>query len=202
MLRFLGILSLGHLFFGGRHHHLRRGILFGALLGWLANRDFDTDRAAEDVRRAARTVRRTAHDAVRAARREIRNAAHDRRTAEIHERIDRKKAEHEEHLRAVRAEIEARKAEREERLRAVRAGADARKARREEDRKAQAERKGCGTVVQALPECDTKEAREIRELTEELERDARTAAMYADVPVLHFPENEKYFSARKYEYGY
>ena len=51
MLRLLGILSLGHLFSGGRrHHHLRRGILFGVLLGYLANRDFDADRVAEDVR--------------------------------------------------------------------------------------------------------------------------------------------------------
>ena len=83
MLRFLGILSLGHLLFGGRRHHLRRGILFGALLGFLANRNFDKDRAAKDVRKAARNVRRTAHDAVRTARREIRKAAHDRKIGEI-----------------------------------------------------------------------------------------------------------------------
>ena len=79
MLRLLGILSLGHLLFGGRHHHLRRGILFGALLGFLANKNFDTNRVAEDVREKARKAERTARDAVRAAKREIRNAAHDRR---------------------------------------------------------------------------------------------------------------------------
>ena len=171
MLRLLGILSLGHLLFGGRHHHLRRGILFGALLGFLANRDFDADRAAEDVRKAARKVRRTAHDAVRAAKREIRKAAHEQRTAEIHEKIDARKAEREERLNALHAEIEARKARRE-------------------------------AVVHALPTSGTEEAKAIRELAEDLERDARTAAMAADVPTIDFPEEEeeKYFSSGKYGY--
>ena len=75
MFRLLGILSLGHLLFGGRHHHraLRRGLLFGVLLGYFANRDFDMNRVQEDAREAARKARRTAHEAARAARREIRN---------------------------------------------------------------------------------------------------------------------------------
>ena len=55
--------------------------------------------------------------------------------------------------------------------------------------------------VYALPECDTREAKEIRDLAEDLERDARTAAMAADVPVIQFPdEDEKYHASRKYGY--
>ena len=41
-----------------------------------------------------------------------------------------------------------------------------------------------------------------RELTEELERDARTAAMAADVPTIDFPKDEeKYYSSGKYGYA-
>ena len=54
----------------------------------------------------------------------------------------------------------------------------------------------------ALPVSGTKEAKEIRELTEELERDARTAAMAADVPTIDFPKDEeKYYSSGKYGYA-
>ena len=76
MLRLLGILTLGNLLFGGRHHRraLGRGLLFGALLGYLANRDFDADRVAEDIREKARKAKRTARDAVKAAKREIRKS--------------------------------------------------------------------------------------------------------------------------------
>ena len=181
MLRFLGMLSLGNLFFGGRHHRLRRGLLFGALLGFVASRDFDTDRVEDDFRKAARKVRRAAHDAARAARREIRKVTHDRKMEEIHERIDVRKAEREERLNALHAEIEARKA-----------------------RKAEAEIRNEApeqNVVRALPVSGINEAKEIRELAEGLERDARTAAMAADVPTIDFPEDdEKYFSSRKYGY--
>ena len=176
MLRLLGILSLGHLLSGGRHHGraLRRGLLFGALLGYFANRDFDMNRVQEEVRETARKARRSAHEAARAAREEIRHARrseHDRRIAE--------------RLEAIRAEAEARRAERENR-----------KAEREE-RKAEA----AGTVY-ALPECDTREAKEIRDLAESLERDARTAAMAADVPVIELPEEDgKYDASRKYGYA-
>ena len=47
------------------------------------------------------------------------------------------------------------------------------------------------------------EARINEELVEELERDARTAAMAASVPTIHFPdeENEKYYSSGKYGYA-
>ena len=175
MLRLLGILSLGHLLFGGRHHRraLRRGLLLGALLGWLANKDSDMDRARKDARDAVRKARRTVHDAARAARKEIRNIRkeeHDQRTAE---RLD-----------ALRAEAEER-----------RAGRDERKA---EQKKAEAVK-----VLHALPECDTRESKEIRELAEDLERDARTAAMAADVPVIEFPAEEegKYHASRKYGYS-
>ena len=187
MLRLLGILSLGHLLFGGRHHRLRRGILFGALLGFLANRHFDTERAAEDARNAARNVRKTArdarrtsHDAVRTARREIRKTMHDRKIAEIHERIDARKAEREERLNAIHAEIEARKAKK----------AEVRIAKQEQD------------TVRALPVSGTNEAKEIQDLEEGLERDARTAAMAANVPTIEFPDEDgKYFPSGKYGYA-
>ena len=180
MLRLLGILSLGHLIFGGRRRRLRRGILFGALLGFLANRDFDTERAAGDVHQAARNARRAARDAVRTARQEIRKAAHDQKIAEIHERIDARKAEREERVRAIHAEIEARKAQ----------SAAARSAEPERN------------TVRALPVSGTNEAKEIRELVEGLERDSRTAAMAADVPTIDFPDEDgKYFSSGKYGYA-
>ena len=185
MLRLLGILSLGQLLFGGRHHRLRRGILLGAILGYLANKNFDTNRVAEDVREKARKAERAAHEAVRAAKREIRKADHDRRAEEIHERVEARRAEREERLNALHAEIEARKARREEANQTRTAT------------KVQSE-----TVIHALPNCGTDEAKVIRELTEDLERNARTAAMAADVPTIDFPENdEKYFSSRKYGYA-
>ena len=176
MLRLLGLLSLGHLIFGGRRRFCR-GLLFGALLGYLANRDFDGGRVAEDVRRKARKAERAAREAVRAARREIRKVGHAQRTEEIHEKID------------------ARKAEREERLKAIHAGIEARKARKEQTREPE-------TTVRALPVSGLHEAKEIRELAEDPERDARTAAMAANVPTIDFPEgNGKYDSSRKYGYA-
>ncbi len=50
MLRLLGLLTLGHMVFGGHSHHharrlLRRGLLLGALLGLFAG--------SADARRAA-----------------------------------------------------------------------------------------------------------------------------------------------------
>jgi len=173
MLRLLGILSLGDLLFGGhrRHRALRRGLLWGVLLGYLADKDFDADRVAVDVREKARKARRAAREAVKAAKREIRRAEHDQRAAEIRERMDARKAEREERLETVRAEI---------------------KARKEETRQEK-------TEVRALPVSGVNEAKEIRELADELDRDARTAAMAADVPTIDFPEeDEKYYSARKY----
>ena len=188
MLRLFGIFALGNLLFGGRHHRraLGRGLLFGALLGYLANKDFDADRVAEDIRekarkaeRAARKAKRAARDAVRAAKREIRETEHDRWTTEIHEKVDARRAEREERIESLRAEIEARKARRED--------------TRQTDREQAAKR------VYALPVSGVNEAKVIRELTEDLERDARTAEMAADVPVIDFPEeDEKYHCSRKY----
>ena len=175
MLRLLGILSLGHLLFGGRRHHFRRGILLGALLGYLANMDFDADRVAEDVREKAGKVERAAREAVHAAKREFRKAEFDRRAEEIHEKAEARKAERKARMDALLAEVEARKA--------------ARKAHSEQ-------------VVHALPTSGTNEAKVIRELAEDLEKDARTAAMAADVPTIDFPEDdEKYDSSRKYGYA-
>ncbi len=190
MLRLLGLLSLGNLLFGGRHHRrmLRRGLFFGAILGYLAHKDFDMEQVEEDARNAARTVKRTVHEAAKAAKREIRDA---------------RKAEH---FNKVQADIEARKAEHDrrmaERMDAIHAEAEARRAAREA-RKAEHEMRKAETShkTHALPECDTREAKAIRELAEDLERDARTAAMAADVPTIQFPEDdEKYYSARKYGY--
>lgn len=189
MLRLLGLLSLGHLIFG-RRRRFGRGLLLGALLGYLANRNFDADRVAEDVRATARKAERAAREAVRAARREMQRTEHDRKSAKIHERIDARKAEREDRLNAIRAEHE-------ERMKAIHAEIEARKARREEARREEARRE-----VRALPVSGTNEAKEIRELAEDLERDARTAAMAANVPTIDFPDEDgKYDSSRKYGFA-
>ena len=54
--------------------------------------------------------------------------------------------------------------------------------------------------MKAKPVTADNEAHENMELVLDLERDARTAAMAADVPTIEFPEeDDKYFSSRKYE---
>ena len=190
MLRLLGLLSLGNLLFGGRHHRrmLRRGLFFGAILGYLAHKDFDMEQVEEDARNAARTVKRTVHEAAKAAKRELRDARRAEHFNKVHADVEARKAEH-----------DRRKAER---MDAIHAEAEARRAAREA-RKAEHEMREAETShkIHALPECDTREAKAIRELAEDLERDARTAAMAADVPTIQFPEDdEKYYSARKYGY--
>ena len=110
-----------------------------------------------------------------------------------------KRAIHDAIRRTKRELRDARRAERrqrtEERLEVIRAEAEARRAGREV-RKAEAVKE-----VRALPESGINEAREIQELAEDLERDARTAAMAANVPVIEFPEEEgKYNASRKYGY--
>ena len=195
MLRLLGLLSLGHLIFGGRRRRFGRGLLLGALLGYLANRHFDAGRVAEDVREKARKAERAAREAVRAARRELQKEEHDRKAAAIHERIDARRAEREERLNAIRAEHEAR-------MNAIHAEIEARKARRAETRKEENRAEETRSEVRALPVSGTNEAKEIRELAEGLERDARTAAMAANVPTIDFPDEDgKYDSARKYGYA-
>ena len=76
MLRLFGILTIGNLLFGRRHHHraLRRGLLFGALLGYLSNRDFDMNRVRREAHETARKARSAAREAARAFREEIRSA--------------------------------------------------------------------------------------------------------------------------------
>ena len=102
MFRLLGILMMGNLLSGGRHRRraIRRGLLFGALLGYLANRDYDMDRVRKEAREAARKARKAARDASGAFREEVRNA---RRAAS-----DRLNTEH---RHEVHTEAEARKAE-------------------------------------------------------------------------------------------
>lgn len=193
MLRLLGILSLGNLLFGGRHHGrmLRRGLLFGALFGFFAHNDFDMNRVEEDIRNTAEKVKSTVSGAAKTAKqemREARKAEHDQRVAD--------------HLNKVHADMEARKAEHDrrmaERMEAIRAEAEARRAARAA-RRADRENARPSRQITALPECNTREAKEIRKLAEDLERNARTAAMFADVPTIDFPEeSDKYYSARKY----
>ena len=76
MLRLLGILTVGNLLFGGHHHRraIRRGLFFGALLGYLANRDYDMNRVRREARETARNARHAAREAARSFREEIRNA--------------------------------------------------------------------------------------------------------------------------------
>ena len=52
--------------------------------------------------------------------------------------------------------------------------------------------------VHAEPKASGNEALLNRELVADLERDARTAAMAADVPTISFPEEEKYNAGSKY----
>ena len=176
MFRLLGILTVGNLLFGGGHHRrsLRRGLLFGALLGYLANKDFDMDRVQKEARDAARKARKTAHKAARAVREEIRNArkaAHDRQVAG--------------HMDRIRAEAEARKAEREAR-------------RAEKD----TEKAETTNQFPALPQSGTREAQVIQELADDLERNVWSAAAAANIPTIDFPEeDEKYHASRKHGYA-
>lgn len=125
---------------------------------------------------------------------------HDRKIDEIHEKIDARRAEREERLNALHAEIEARKARRAEARNEVIRNTEVQNAevRSAEVRVAELDQ----STVRALPVCNTNEAKEIRELAEGLERDARTAAMAADVPTIDFPDEDgKYFSSGKYGYA-
>ena len=137
MLRLLGILSLGNLLFGGRRHRraLRRGLLFGALLGFLAHNEFDSDRVEESVRKTARDVRKTVRKAARDIKRDLNDA---REEANRHSSATGKKADRVEYVMIpVRQEIN-----------------------------------------------------ENEEILKDLERHAATAAMAADVPATHSPEED------------
>ena len=106
----------------------------------------------------------------------------------IHARRQERQQEIAEHLAAVRAEIAERKAEREQQ-RAEQA--DNTYARMEAVRTRHPE-------VYAESRPTGNEALLNRELVADLERNARTAAMAADVPTIDFPEEEKYNASRKY----
>ena len=157
MLRLLGILTIVNLLFGGHHRRraLRRGILLGAILGFFANRDSGTDRAAEEFRERTGRARETIRQTVKEVKQEIRNAKREIREAR---NADRKAPE------------------------------AAREARQDD------------TVI-AVRETSA-EAAANDDLVQELERNARTAAMMSDVPVIHFPEDDpKYNSSKKYGYA-
>lgn len=202
MLRLLGILTLGGLIFGGRRRRraLRRGLFLGALLGYFASRHENTARVREEVRHAAGEAKRAARDAAETVRREIREV----RRAARDERV-------EEHLREVHARTEERVREAhertEERLREIHERAEARRAERQAAQQAAQQAPAAQTVqpVQAVQEDETIHTAPILETNEELvadlERDARTAAMAADVPTIDFPEeDEKYHASRRYGY--
>ena len=191
MFRLFGLLALGNLIFGGGHHHrqsgrhLGKGILLGALLGFLWNKGNAVDHVEGDIRETVRKAQKAARKAVKKAKKEIRDArktTRDKRIAEhleaVHEEIAARKAARTEHMSAVRQEIEACKAQ---------------------SRQRQANRNICVKAVQAGT---GNESEEIQELVEDLERNARTAAMASSVPTIQFPEDdEKYHSARKYEFA-
>ena len=190
MLRLLGILSLGKLIFGGHHRRtMRGGLLVGAILGFLLSRNPNAEHMKEKAREKAKDARRAAHEAVREARKELRNARKEwsrQRTAErvhdIHARIEERKAEREQRNQ--------------ERLDAVRAETEARRVRRTQQKEEPVKE------VQAEPVSMGEGARIIRELGEDLERDARTAAMAASVPTIDFPEeDERYHVSGKYGYA-
>ena len=106
-------------------------------------------------------------------------------------RLERQR-EIQEHFAAVRAEIAERRAERMQRI-TERLNNTCEKA--EADR---ASRREPLHEVQAEPKASGNEALLNRELVADLERDARTAAMAADVPTISFPEEEKYNAGSKY----
>ena len=210
MFRLFGFLTLIGLIRSGRHHRraLRRGLLLGAILGFLAQRGKETARAAEHARVAAReagkTVRnagKTAGEAAREARKEAFESARKARK-EAFEAARKARKETFEAVREARRTAreamldarlkmaglrsEERRQRTEECLRGIQAGIEARKAEHEQRR---AER--VKEAAAAEPAGAEKEIQKIRDLEENLERDARTAAMMASVPVLEFPEEKE-----------
>ena len=195
MLRLLGILAIGNLLFGGhrRRRALRRGLFLGGLLGYLASKHFDTERVREDARETVRAAKKTARDAARA----LRDARRADQLQEIHRRTG-------EHVREAHERTE-------ERLRRIHEQAEARRAARTAPETAApvtetARETQAVPAVQALPEIPEVHTAPVidlnRDLVEDLERDARTAAMAMDVPTIDFPEeDEKYTASRKYGYA-
>ncbi|MBR5959556.1 MAG: hypothetical protein IKZ98_01045 [Clostridia bacterium] len=203
MPTWLSILLLGNLL-GGRRRSFGRSLLLGGLLGWLFHRNFDVDEMQADMHRAARKVRK----AVRKAKHEFRDIGRAvREQAQI--KTDG-------HVDAVLEKVEASQARDEERRRKTDEKIAAAHAKIEEIRALQDEREQLKTErlnntfermeairvrhqeVQVEPKTEGNEVLLNRELVADLERNARTAAMAADVPTINFPEEEKYYASKKY----
>ena len=203
MPTWLGILLLGNLL-GRRRRSFGRSLLFGGLLGWLFHRNFDLEEMQADVHKAAHKVRK----AVRKAKHEFRDIGRAVR--------DQAQMKTDEHVDAVLEQVEASQARDEERRRrtdekiaAAQAKIEEIRARQDEREQRKAERlnntyermealRARHQEVQAEPKAEGNEALLNRDLVAELERNARTAAMAADVPTIDFPEEEKYNASRKY----
>ena len=163
--------------------------------------------AAEKARQAEREARLREHMAQvqeRLAAEKVRHVETEQKIREEQEAVrvkmeaqkEERRLQAEERMARIHAEIEARKALREQK---VLEEAEARK--EQESRRAEAAAVPAEPVVMEIPG-NGNEALENRELVEELERNARTAAMASDVPVIEFPEeDDRYFSAKKYGYA-
>lgn len=149
-------------------------------------------------------IRKAVRKAVKAAVREFREARED--SWEFHKAIQDARWEAREariekageRMDAVLAGIEKRGKRLAQktagRMKTLQLEIEARKARQE------LEKTESVREVKAEPVTADNEAQENLELVLDLERDARTAVMAADVPTIEFPEDdEKYFSSRKYE---
>ena len=106
------------------------------------------------------------------------------RKAILEARLVARMAEREQRLAAIHARINAHRAEREQKIIAIHDRIEARKAERRHLKKA-------GHTVEAAQV----------QVSRSQELQAMKAAMMADVPTIHFPEDDpKYNSARKYGY--
>ena len=106
------------------------------------------------------------------------------RKAILEARLVARMAEREQRLAAIHARINAHRAEQDQRIIAIHDRIEARRAER-------LHRKEAGHVMNAAPV----------QVSRNQELQAMKAAMMADVPTIHFPEDDpKYNSARKYGY--
>ncbi len=110
----------------------------------------------------------------------VRTMNREAKKAILEARLEAHRAERKQRMAEIRARIEARRTEHEEKLKAIHARIAARKAEREHWK--------TGThPVKAEPNPELQ---------------AMKAAMMANVPTIHFPEDDpKYNSARKYGYA-
>lgn len=186
----------------------------------------DMHKAARKVRKAVKSAKHEFRDIGRAVREQARMKT-DEHVDAVLEQVEASRARDEERrrrtdekivaaqakieeVRACQEEREQQKAERLnntiERMEAHRTLQEERRAEREQQKAEQADNAytRMETVHARHPEVDAEsrpagnEALLNRELVAELERNARTAAMAADVPTIDFPEEEKYNASRKY----